>query len=359
MLKKITFLILSLVLSLPLLAQDEIRSIDLKVNDPEPMVLTDNGFCNLKVSAIKDGESPATVIINIENKNESNTIFLFGFAFDEKTLKKDKIVFDKKSYGTTSRNIIVCGGLGSDQVVEIKPYGNNVLKFNEINGTKTTIELPLYIAKYEEGKIFRKDKYQIRQRVKLILNINLIVPEKKDNELDEIKRRCEDIVDKAELITVCTSKKHKVSEEEQTKEIREEIDALKDDIADIKSENHWRERDEAYKPYKELLATLNGIEFKKDVCDNCRTKPKTRSTSTPTAHSCSYCSKSPSEILVLLQRTYQELDNRKIKKSEALQKIEGIHRAWNGGCPQLKQKVNADSSTKYKVDKYYDAIVKY
>ncbi len=103
------------------------------------------------------------------------------------------------------------------------------------------------------------------------------------------------------------------------------------------------------------MVKLDNIVIPKEVCSKCS---RTAST-TSSRHECRFCSKSPSDILLLLQRTYQELDNRKITKSEALKKIDAAHKAWTKDCKNLKQKIAADSAIKYKIDKYYDAIVNY
>lgn len=358
MFRKLAFLMTYMLFLLPLSAQDDIRNIELTVNASEPTVL-DYDLCRLSLSAVEFNPESVTLNIDVENTNESYSIYLFGHAFDEKTLKKQDIVFDKKSYGTTSRNILVCEGLADDNILRIEPNGNRVLTFSDITEPKKKIELPFYIAKYDKGKFLSGPKYLIRQRVKLILNITFNIPDKTDDTYEVIKKRCDEIVSKVENEPVCPDRKHPVSLEEQIRLIQDEIDSLKDEIADIKSENRWKERDEAYKPYKEQLARLNDLEIRKEVCEKCSRKPKSTGTRVTNTHKCAYCSKSPSEILLMLQRTYQELDNRKIKKADALKRIEGAHRAWKQGCSNLKQKMAADSGTKYKVDKYYDAIVNY
>ncbi len=356
MLRKLMFLLIILLFWIPVKAQDDFKQLELSVNDTKPNVLEYN-FCRLSITAAEYEPSSVTININVENTNEAYSIFLFGHAFTEKALKKQKIRFDKKSYGTTSKEILVCEGLDGDNILRIEPNGNRVLTFPNISESIKNVELPIYIAKYEKKKLFRKEKYMIRQRVKLIIDIRLIAADKADNKFEDIKGRYEDLAAKIEANPVCPDRNHPVSKREQAKILNDEIDNLKDNIADIKSENHWRERDEEYKPYKELLEQLDNLKIKEEVCDNCRRSHPGNEYSS--RHKCEFCSKSPSEILLLLQRTYQSLDNGIIKKSEALRKIEKAHKAWTGGCRNLKEKTASDSATKYKIDKYYEAIVNY
>lgn len=357
MFQRIVILLLSIVSFFPILGQDDVRNLELSVNKSQPYVL-DYDFCRLSITANNYDSPTVTIHINIENTNENYSIFLFGHAYTEKTLKAENILFDKLSYGTTSKDIIVCEGLSGDGIMRIEPNGNRVLTFPDITEQKIKIELPVYIAKFEKKKFLSNDRYLIKQRIKLIINITLSIPDITDDQLDKIEQKCNELIEKINSTTICTSRKHPVSETKQIDELTTEIDNLKDEIADIKSENHWRERDEAYKPYKHLLERLDNVKFNRSVCEECKRKSNIN-TDTAKRHNCNYCKKSPSEILLLLQRTYQELDNRKIKKSEALKKIEGAHSAWSKDCANLRRKINADSNTQYKIKKYYDAIVNY
>lgn len=359
MFKKLAFLLISQLFIIPAKAQDDIKNIEVSVNEPTPKELKYECY-HLSITATENESSSATVNINVENTSEKYNLILFGHAYTEKDLKKQNIRFDKKSYGTASKEIIVCEGLGSDECLKIAPYGNNVLTFANISESVKEVELPIYIAKLKKKKLFSKEKYMIVLRARLILNIALKAEEKPDNAYEDIKRKYDELVAKIEANPVCPDKKHPVPEKEQTEQINREIDDLKDNIADVKSNNHWKERDEAYAPYKELLRKLDSIEIKKEVCDKCRrrNRPVTRH-ATGSRHSCKFCSTSPTDILRILQRTYQQLDNRKITKKAAENKIQAAHKAWTGGCSSLKSKMADESATRYKVERYYEAIVNY
>lgn len=363
MFKKVTFLLIFQLFLIPAKAQDYSNDIEVSVNDPNPKV-QEYDFCRLSIKATKYDPSSVTIEIGVENINETYSIFLFGHAYTEKALKRENICFDKKSYGTTSKEIKVCEGLDGDKTLSIAPNGNRMLTFGNVSESIKKVELPIYIAKLKEKKLFSKEKYMIRERVKLILTITLKAEEKNDTEYEDIKRKYDELVANIEAHPVCTAKGHPESEEVQIKRFKDEIDNLKDNIADIKSKNRWKERDEDYKPYKELLHNLDKIEIKKEVCGKCRRSNRRSNVNVTgstrgTTHSCKYCSTSPSDILRTLQRTYQELDNRKISKTAAKKKIEGLHRAWTGGCSELKHKMATDKNTGYKVKRYYEAIVNY
>ena len=102
-------------------AQDEQRSIDVVVNDSQPVEI-DFEACRLSVSAIESGDIGVSLSIDLKN-NTSNYIFLFEHDYTEKALRKEKIRFDKKSYGSTSRRTLACEGVNDDEMLRIEPSG--------------------------------------------------------------------------------------------------------------------------------------------------------------------------------------------------------------------------------------------
>lgn len=354
MLKKLLAFFISMFLWLPVCAQDDIKNIELRIND-NSAVSVDLSSCRLSLSATDYGGQSSTITVNVENTT-ANPIFLFGHAFSEKALKKQRIQFDKKSYGSTSRELLICDGLDGDNILRIEPGGNNVLTIDNIIESSKKIEIPLYFAKLEKKKPIGKEKYSIKQRAKIILNVKLIADDRTDATFENIKSKCDELITEIENNPVCPNKKHPVAKQEQIDKINARIADLKDEIFDIKSEHRWKERDEAYKPYKELIANLDNIEIKEEDCADCRNKKPNR---TSVAHNCEYCSTSPTGILIELQRVYQKLDNRLITKTEATEAIESVHRAWTGRCANLKKKMDEDKVTKAKVEKYYNSIVNY
>lgn len=348
---------MSMLLWAPAYSQDDIKSVELKINDPSP-VNVELSTCRLSLTATDYGGSSTTISVDVENTTDANPIFLFGHAFTEKDLKKQNILFDKKSYGSTSRELLICEGLDGDNILRIEPGGNRVLTIENIGENSKKIEIPLYLAKLEKKKPIGKEKYSIKQRAKIILNVRLIAEDKTDKTFENIKSKCDELIADIEKNPVCPNKNHPVSRQKQIDDINSRIIDLKDEIFDIKSEHRWKERDEAYKPYKELLATLDNIEIKEATCPKCQRDRKSP-TRQSAAHSCGYCSKSPTSVLVELQRIYQKLDNRLINKQGAIRAVEGAHRAWTGGCLNLKKKMAEDTVTKGKVEKYYNSIVNY
>lgn len=352
MLKRISLLVTTVFIWISGYAQDETKSIDLTVNNPNPVEI-ESPYCFLAVRANDYGNSTTEISVEIDNHTD-NSIFLFGHAYSEKELKRQNIQFDKKAYGSTGRVPVVCEGVGGDNILQIKPGEKRVLTIDNIYGSTKKIELPLYIAKLKQKKAFGKEKYLIYTRSKIILYVTLIEEVKADNEYEDIKGKCDELITMIAQNPVCPNSHHPISRQKQIDDKKALIMDLKDEISDIKSKNRWRERDEAYQPYKELLTRLDNIEIKEVNCNQCQkeSRPVRR-------HSCNYCSKSPSDILVELQRVYQKLDTRQIKKSEAIKAVEGAHKAWTGGCSNLKKKMSDDSVTKSKVEKYYNSIVNY
>lgn len=352
MLKKLSLFLLSVLLWVPGYSQDKIRSIKLTVNAPNPEII-DCDHCQLSVLATDYGNSSTVITVNVENIFDG-PIFLFGIAYPEKMLKKERIQFDKKSYGSHSRNVKICEGVPTGEILMIKPGANRLLTIDNVDEPMKQLSIPVYYAKVKKKKPFGKEKYMIQGYAQIILNMTLIADAKTDNEYEEIKSTYDDLIAMIEQKRVCPHPNHAVSKQEQIQDIKDRINDLKDEISDIKSEHHWRERDEAYKPYKELLENLDNIEIKEEVCSKCqRINPTSRK------HNCAFCSKSPADILSEIEGIYKQLDNRRIRKSDAKKNVETMRKAWNGGCPNLTKKMTDDTVNKDKVEIYYNSIVTY
>ena len=335
-------------------AQDERKSTNVEINSNTPMDVEFNE-CKLSLTASRYGRSDISLGIDFENTTPFY-ILLFGHAYTEKDLKRYKIRFDKKSYGTTSKDLLLCEGHNGDEILQIGPYQNKVLTIDGIN-TDIDIkkcEFPLYMAKYKNNK-----KYLIMRRVKKILEVRFL-----DDKYEEIKQECNRLIKEINNSSICTNRKHPESITSQKAPYTSKIEDLKDEIALIKSTHGWRDRDEEYQKYKELIRQLDNAMYNEEDCDECRKKPKQRSSNSyqpisQSMHQCSYCNMTAAAVQGELERTYKMLDNGQITKNQAVSKIGAIYKAYTSGCPQLKQKMNNSSSTRNKVNSLYNSIINY
>ncbi len=344
--RKIFLLIASSFNVLFALAQDEQKSIEITVNSDEPVEM-EFKTCDLSYSAFSDGSS---IILTVDVRNTSNDyIYLFAKELTKKELRKQKIRFDKKAYGSTSRRLLVfCDSLGIDDVIKIGPLENEILTIDNIDKDRKRLELPLYLAKYKRHILCMR--YNIKSRIKLISNISFI-EEKTDDKYEDIEKRCLELIDEIDHFTVCPRASHPESIEKQKKPYTDRILDLKDEISDIKTANGWRERDEEYQKYKILISQLEDVVFNEKYCGKCG---QTASES----HRCKFCDMTTQDILNSIDRIYSEYIEGSISRNTAISELEPLHRAWTGGCPKLKQKMDRDDTGRANIERYYNRIIK-
>lgn len=336
---------------------DEKKKVEITANQSQPVEVELNSNSKFYVSATKlVNTTEVTISVEVENMDDVHPLFIFGHAFTEKDLKSQKpsIRFDKKSYGSTSRDLRICKSVDCDPVVQITSQQKGVFTFSGYVGGITPIELPMYMAKYPQKKNLSKGKYLIMQREIIYLDVEVKDEEKDEtDDFDQLNDAYENLISELEEQTFCKNSKHAPSLLEQEQPYKDKIDDLKDAIADIKSANNWREREPKYKQYKELLEKLNAIDFKqyeKDCGGHIQIVH---------SHSCSYDSWTPNQVLSSLVRIYQNLDNGKVKKSSAVESAKALQRAWtNKDCP-LSRKMSNAGNTKSQAEGYYDSIITY
>ena len=347
-------LVLCSMAAINIFAQDQSKDVTLSVNQQEPVILDLNDY-QLSIRA-NDYGNGTEISIDIKN-NPLYHLFLFDRAYTEKELKKMKpsIRFDKKFYGATSRDLLICKALQDDGTMQITPDGNRSLTFKGITGERAQCLLPLYVVKFKKKGFLRKAKYLIYQRVKIELNITLQTTPKIDDDYERVSKACEDLIEEIGQLTFCDRKSHKPSYKEQIEPYETKIQDLKDEISDIKSANRWREKSPEYQQYKELIAKLEEIEFKKQYCGSCGIKAEPD----PRHRHCAYCDKTTKQVWQQLDKTYKKIDNRQQKKSDALSSVNALHKAWTGGCPNLTRRMKEDPTTKANIEDLYNDIVNY
>lgn len=353
--KKLLFTSLLSLIGLFVSAQDEHKSVELKEGQKDP-VEEEFNCCKLYIYASPArNNSECSVTIEVEN-NYTHDIFLFGRAYEEKALKKQKpsIRFHKNSGGI--KNIISCAGCRGDEILRIEPGRKRSLNFENANHSK--LELPMYIAKHQQKKFLSSEKYIILQRSIITLDIEIISGSSSDENYEELKTKYEELMDELNEMPFCPRSNHGISLKKQQEPYATKIKDILDEISTIKKENKWRDSSEGYQKYKELKKMLEDINFKdyEKWCGECRSSS---GSSTPRrSHQCSYCDKSLNDVLNSLQRIYIRLDTG-TPKSSVMEEVNALHNAWTRGCPNLSKKKREDTSGKSsQIDNYYDRIVR-
>lgn len=352
MIKRLSLILLLATLVLGAAAQVIEESVELIVNSSDPVsVGRENDDIRISLRANKYGNNTELSAL-MENNSEDYCLLLFGRSVPEKDLKRQKIRFDKKRYGKTGRNIVTCDGI-EETILEIGKCEKGRLEVNDISGDYYKLNIVIYLAKQ------KKRKRIIMARRQIVLNVSIKEAEKRDDNYDEIRNRCDKLIEEINLVTICPGKNGKhfgLSIEEQKAPYEEKKREIKDEIERIKVKNGWRDNDKEYERYKELISSLNAIEFSEKLCPECQSSPGP----IPIPHVCDYCKKyTPKSILTELHNIYMDLDMRKISKDNAKKLARPLYEHGTRDCPVLKQSLMRESKTKERIEEYYESIIKY
>ena len=362
MIKRLCFILMFATQVFCAVAQDEQKSIEITVNRNES-VEVEFKACKIAVKATRNASSEISLVFNMKSnlKQRQSQILLFGRNYTKKELKKKRIYIDKHYLNKTNgdNNLLKCEGLNED-ILQIEPSGNRVITLRGIEGGTKMYEFPLYIAQSK-----KPGKSTIMERVKIFLDVTIseerkpeLEEERIDEQYDNIRQKSEDLIEEIANLSICPSKNHRPTKVQQKKPYLDRIAMLQDEISEIKSSHHWKENDEEYKKYKVLVDQLENVVFTERVCGTCSSISIGTGGGSNPPHHCSYCDMSPKDVNIQLQRIYQQLDNGKIKKNEAVSKMKSIQSAV-GRCPNLKRKMNNDKSYQAKANSYYKSIANY
>lgn len=345
--KRLSLIFMLTALVLGAAAQDIEENVEIKVNDSEPVsVETDMCRISLRANRYDNGIELSAIL---ENNKEEYCLLLFGRSIREKDLKRQKIRFDKKSYGKTDRKIVTCDGI-EDDILEIGIGKERRLEVRHVSDDNCKLNIVLYLAKQ------KKRKRIIMRRSQVVLHVTIKDVEKPDGDYAEINDRCDKLIEEINHATICPGRSHGLSMEEQKNPYLEKIGEIKDEIERIKVKNGWRFNDKEYERYKELISRLDAIDFHEELCQKCK-RSNHEGRHEGTSHICQYCNSTPESILQQLVSIYQQLDTRKITKDEAKSQARQVYKATK--CPNFKQKMRNGGSTGTKINRYYESINSY
>lgn len=315
---------------------DEENKIVLSENHAEETI--DFGFCKIFISA----EDDANVNIKIENKKEDYYLILFGHAYTEKILKKQKpsVIFNKKYVGNKGKRII-SGYQPIGEVPLLIPQSEKrELPLISAKNGKIKCHLPIYIAKPNKKRT--KMVLMRLETIDLLIEVN----ERISKDYDRLKREVDDLTNAISAQTFCNHPRHSPSLEEQEKPYKEKIESIKNEIDSIREAHNWWNADESFRKFRDLKEKLDAISFS-SLEQDCG-KRHERAIVRP-RHSCKYCKLSDQQIYNKLDNYYQKLKTRKVKKDDIMSDVKLLY-----SCPSWK-----NGAYKDKIENYYNRIVGY
>jgi len=307
------------------LSAQQVQSISVSASDPKPVEAVFD-CCKVIITPSSVGHDKMGLTVEVENEDRDKHIILFGHSFTERDLKRHRpsIRFDKKAYGLTSRQIEVCKGLREGDIMQVAPTRSNVLQYEVDNNVeRMTLDIPVYLAKHKDRKFLSKEKYLIMAHPKSVLNVSIVWARKPDPSFDEqfskLSGEYDTLLKDLDKKRFCPSSKHPVSLKKQQEPYEQRIQEILEEIALLKSENHWSESNEQYQRFKKLRTQLEEIDFTayQKCCGSC------------CGHYCSYCNKSADDVCRQLNTLYMRLDNGRTTKDEAVRQANALNAAWS------------------------------
>lgn len=307
------------------------NQIDVKLNDDNTEKIIEFVNCNLCVSkAGIDNNGNTKINIEIENRDKTNVVILFGRSYPENELKKQtpSIRFDKKSYGKTNRNIETIKE--GREVIIIDPTEKKSLQGILVEKNKKySCILPFYVAKYKPKNFWTgsngSNKLMISR--KEILELVIEVELKPDLDYERLVRECRELKDEIEKLTFYSDNNHKPSLEEQESPYRNKIANIISEIDLIVNKNldKWYNnyQDKKIKEYDSLKQSLNAIKFNEVDCG------KPHPVKPDKIHKCKYCNLSPQQIYHKLDDFYKKIYTSNNKKATKNSVISDVNLLYN------------------------------
>lgn len=326
----------------------------IKLNEKHTKESIGLAYCKISVTEVdSDDEGNAKVTVEIENLDESNILIIFDRAYAEKELKKlsPSITYDKKFPGTKGQREIVTYK-ESRRVLFIEPSEKIALPEITVRCTEPQLcILPLYIAKYK-GK--RTSKILLIE--KQILELEIKVEEKVDEDYIRIEKEYIGLIDDMGKLTFCNNPLHRPTLDRQEAPFKEKINKIRYEIDSILTlHNKWFSRDRRYLRYDSLKRKLSEIDFVKYERDCGNSKNHKPNPPRP-RHSCKYCNYTLQQIYEKLESFYMKIYNRQVTKQEVIADVNLLYKCCvDGNCNKHASLWNG-SVYKSGIIEYYNRI---
>lgn len=292
-----------------------------------------------------DENDNVEVSIELENEHESNTLYLFDRAYDEKSLKKlsPSITYDKVFGGTKGKREI-------DKCPEIKfptriQSSERTILFNLSGTDKSPLvcKLPIYIVKNKNRKgskmlLLEKDVIELEIQIQL----------KPDENFIRVTEEFASLTSSIDAELFCTNKNHSGESFETLKQKYEDkISNLKKEIKGLIESRGYYPSDKAYKNYMEIYNKLDAISIDSKTVSSCS---KDKEIKQP-IHRCSNCSLSYEAIYKKLENYYIDIHNGKKTKAQVVGDVESLNK-----CVNKNTRRTGNSSYKSRITTYYNKI---
>lgn len=343
--KTVLFLWLLLTCSVRLAYGDEIRSIKLdnKGHDKETVSLP---FCNIFVELQPENDKDQyRISVRLENVSEDKILYLFDRSYNEKTLKKMRIVYEKLFPGTKGKRIAeACDGLSESCRLLPSSETKSILNFQDKEST-IKCRLPIYIARYSEKNFIVVKKSRISLAKKEVIELNIDVELKPDEDFIRLSEATDSLVYEIGKQTFCSNKNHRgTSLETLYKIYNKSIDDLKEQVERIVSSRNYSSSNKGYQQFMAIHNRLDSIDLKKLTVTSCSNDRK------KVIHNCKYCSLSIEDIYKRLEIYYIDLHNGKKTKGQILGDVEALY-----NCAQ-KNNRRAKGNYMSRITTYYNRI---
>lgn len=343
--KTVLFLLLLLTCSVHIAYSDEIKSIKLdnKGHDKETISLP---FCNIIVELQQgNNEYQHGISVRLENMSEDKILYLFDRSYNEKTLKKMNIVYEKLFPGAKGKRIVeACGGLSESCRLFPSSETKSILNLQD-NGSTIKCRLPIYIARYDEKNFIVVKKSRISLAQKEVIELNIDVELKPDEDLIRLSEATDSLVNEIGRQTFCSNKNHRGSPLQSLYKIyNKSIDDLKEQVEQIVSRRNYNSSDKGYQEFMAIHNRLDSIDLEKLTVTSCGNDRK------KVVHNCKYCSLSIEDIYKRLETYYIDLHNGEKIKGQILDDVEALY-----NCAQRNSKRTTDSYMS-RITTYYNRI---
>lgn len=332
------------------------EQINIVLSEDHPKKATEYpGFCNIFVTmGDTDDDGTTPVSIQIENISESSQILLFDRAYSEKNLKDMSIVFHKQFPGNKGNRVIESAD-DLNELILIEPGQKRILPKLIVDKEKSKqCRLPLYVAKTKEKKILKifvgKTKMEIAD--KNIIEMNIKVEIKADENIIRLNEEFESLQNelKTKSFINCPNNTHASSLKKQKAPYHSRINKIKGSIDSVLTANGWTAADKEFASYDELRRKVGNIDLSEHV------RKCNKHHHVIPIHNCQYCNKTLSQILKAMERTYKQLDNRRITKEAALTEANKLINACSEEKCPLNKKWKNGGIEKNSIENYYNRI---
>lgn len=305
-----------------------------------------------------DGDK-ARVKVSFENTMTDNAVLVFQDALNAKALKKHapKVEFVKTYPGDKNeRHVKECRFL-RQYFISVLPAESEPLLFVDVRDS-LRLEIPLYIATYDPGKLDKRGKYNVNYKIlaEEIVYVNLKVEawSELDPDYQEAKKSIDSLRERIASAAFCKSKKHTPSLEGQKRPYAEAIDSLSASLGEYVKEQGWVSN-APQRAYARLVDELAALKKSLEEAEGsvCSRHGRIAAPRTNNSHSCAYCQMSEAGLYHKLEDIYTEMHTGRISRDRARSMAAQLN-----ACYVKNSRRSKSAFYRGKISKYYNKIAR-